>query len=131
MSDSITETALTLDRAFAAHQQWKVKLQDSVTSGTSLDVATIRRDDCCELGKWLHSTGRDLYGGKPEFSKLINKHASFHLVASVVAGIINARQYDEAVSILQDSSHFTIASTEVGMAIMALKKVVNSQAAPG
>jgi hypothetical protein len=131
MSDSVAETALTLERAFAAHQQWKVKLQDSVTSGTTLDVATIRRDDCCEFGKWLHSAGRSLYGGKPEFSKLINKHASFHLVASVVAGIINAREYDEAVSILQDSSHFAIASTEVGMAIMALKKVVSSQAAPG
>jgi hypothetical protein len=129
MSDTLEETALTLDRAFAAHQQWKVRLQDSVTSGTALDVATIRRDDCCELGKWLHSSGRSLYGGRPEFSKLVSKHASFHLVASVVAAIINAREYDDAVSVLQDSSHFAIASTEVGMAIMALKKVAGDQAA--
>ena len=131
MQDSATETSLTLERAFAAHQQWKQRLQDSVSSGSALDVATIRRDDCCELGKWLHTTGRSLYGGRPEFSTLISKHARFHLVAGVVAGIINSREYDEAVSVLQDSSHFAIASTEVGMAIMALKKVLAGPAPAG
>jgi methyl-accepting chemotaxis protein len=131
MSDLQTDTSLTLERAFTAHQQWKARLQESVASGTPLDVALIRRDDCCELGKWLHSTGRSQYGGVPEFSKLVSKHASFQLVASVVANIINAREYDEAVSVLQDSSHFAIASTEVSMAIMSLKKVVSSAAAAG
>lgn len=125
MSDLATETALTLDRAFAAHQQWKIKLQESVTARATLDVATIRRDDCCELGKWLHSDARSAYGHKPEFKNLLAKHASFHLVASVVAGIINTKQYGEATALLQDYSLFSTASADVGMAIMALKRAAN------
>jgi methyl-accepting chemotaxis protein len=122
MSDLPIETALTLERAFAAHQQWKAKLQESVTARTTLDVSTIRRDDCCELGKWLHTDARASYGHKPEFKNLLAKHASFHLVASVVAGIINTKQYEEAAAMLQDYSLFSTASADVGMAIMALKK---------
>jgi methyl-accepting chemotaxis protein len=122
MSDLVLETALTLERAFAAHQQWKVKLQESVAARAELDVATIRRDDCCELGKWLHSDARTHYGHKPEFKNLLAKHASFHLVASVVAGIINTKKYEEATAMLQDYSLFSTASADVGMAIMALKR---------
>lgn len=126
MSDLVVETALTLERAFAAHQQWKAKLQESVSERTTLDVSTIRRDDCCDLGKWLHSDARAAYGHKPEFKSLLAKHASFHLVASVVAGIINTKQYDEATAMLQDYSLFSTASADVGMAIMALKKAAAS-----
>ena len=123
MSDLAMETTLTLDRAYAAHQQWKARLQESVSARATLDVSTIRRDDCCELGKWLHSNGRSTYGHKPEFKNLLTKHASFHLVAGVVAGIINTKQYEEATTMLQDYSLFSTASADVGMAIMALKKV--------
>jgi methyl-accepting chemotaxis protein len=126
MSDLVVETTLTLERAFAAHQQWKAKLQESVSARATLDVSTIRRDDCCELGKWLHSDARVNYGHKPEFKSLLAKHASFHLVASVVAGIINTKQYDEATAMLQDYSLFSTASADVGMAIMALKRVAAS-----
>lgn len=125
MSDQVTDTALTLDRAYQAHQQWKVRLQESIEAGATLDVATIRRDDCCDLGRWLHGSARAQYGHKPEFKNLVSKHASFHLVASVVAGIINTKQYDEAVAMLQDFSLFATASSDVGMAIMALKRAAN------
>jgi methyl-accepting chemotaxis protein len=122
MSDLVAETALTLDRAFAAHQLWKLKLQESVTARATLDVQTIRRDNCCELGKWLHTDARRNYGHTPEFKSLLAKHASFHLVASVVAGIINTKQYHEATAMLQDYSLFSTASADVGVAIMALKR---------
>ncbi len=126
MSDLVTETSLTLDRAYAAHQHWKVRLQESVSARATLDVATIRRDDCCELGKWLHSDARSAYGHKPEFKSLLAKHANFHLVASVVAGIINTKQYDEATAMLQDYSLFSTASADVCMAIMALKRTAGT-----
>lgn len=121
MPDSNAQTSLTLDRAYAAHQQWKVKLQDSIAARATLDTATIRRDDCCELGIWLHSDARRAYGHKPEFKSLLAKHSSFHLVAGVVAGIINTKQFDEATAMLQDFSLFSTASADVCMAIMALK----------
>jgi hypothetical protein len=126
MPTTVQETSLTLERAFEAHQQWKARLKQSVISGESLDVPTIRRDDCCALGQWLHGEGYTRYGTRPEFSKLLYKHSGFHLVASVVAGIINAGQHEEAMEMLQDFSHFSTASAEVGIAIMALKKSLKS-----
>jgi hypothetical protein len=125
MSITVQEASLTLERAFAAHQEWKARLKQSVLSGETLDVSTIRRDDCCALGQWLHGEGHALYGTRPEFCKLVYKHGGFHLVASVVAGIINAGKHEEAIEMLQDFSHFSTASAEVGIAIMALKNALN------
>jgi hypothetical protein len=121
MTDFISETSLTLDRASAAHQHWKVRLQDSITAGATLDIATIKRDDCCELGRWLGSDAQRLYGSKPQFKRLLTKHTSFHLVAGVVAKIINERKFDEATAMLRDFSLFSTASADVCVAISELK----------
>jgi hypothetical protein len=128
MSDLISETVLTLDRAHAAHLQWKVKLQDSITAHATLDIATIKRDDCCELGKWLYSDARRLYGNKPQFKRLLAKHTSFHLVTGVVAKIINDKQFDEATAMLRDFSLFSTASADVCVAISELKLSVGLDA---
>jgi hypothetical protein len=124
MSEHSAQTALTLDRAYTAHQQWKTRLQESVTTRATLDIATIKRDDCCELGQWLYSDARRLYGTKPQFKRLLAKHTNFHLVTGVVAKIINAKQYDEATAMLQDFSLFSTASADVCVAIGELKVAV-------
>jgi hypothetical protein len=126
MSNLPSQTTLTLERAFAAHQQWKVKLQDSVTSRSTLDIATIKRDDCCDLGKWLYSDGRSQYGSKPQFMRLLAKHTNFHLVTGVVAKIINEKQFDEATAMLRDFSLFSTASADVCVAISELKVSVEA-----
>jgi hypothetical protein len=126
MSDQISETTLTLDRAHAAHQLWKVRLQESVSARTTLDIATIKRDDCCELGKWLYSDGHKQYGHKPQFKRLLAKHTNFHLVTGVVAKIINEKHFDEATAMLRDFSLFSTASADVCVAISELKVSVES-----
>ena len=115
---------IALDSALYAHQQWKVKLQEAVKSGEQLDVEKIRRDDCCNLGKWLHSEGRAKYGHMPEFIKLLDTHDEFHLVTSVVAMIINVKEYKQANAMLEGSSKFSSASTDVALAIFRLKSAV-------
>ena len=121
MSNQISETTLTLDRAYAAHQQWKVKLQESVTAHATLDTTTIKRDDRCELGQWLYSDARSMYGHMPQFKRLLAKHTNFHLVTGVVAKIINERQFEEATAMLRDFSLFSTASADVCVAISKLK----------
>ena len=123
----MTTTTITLDNAFSAHRSWKDRLLAAVESGEVLDVATIKRDDCCDLGRWLHSEGRKLYGTKPQFTKLMETHSDFHAVTGVVAGIVNSKDHETAKALIGGSSQFASASMAVGMAILALKKDVASQ----
>ena len=123
-------SAVTLGRAVSAHHALKTKLQSAAISGTKLDVATIRRDDCCDLGIWLQTDGRRLYAGRPEFSNLLEKHKSFHEVASVAANITNAEGFVTGGIHLRAGSQFSFATIDVVVAITLLKAVVegvNSQ----
>lgn len=78
---------LDIDKAIAAHENWKVRLQDQLrgTSTEQLDPAVICLDDRCELGKWLHGPGGQRLGKYPAFSVLVARHKYFHQQASVVA----------------------------------------------
>jgi hypothetical protein len=49
--------ALDYDHAILAHSRWKKRLQ-SLIDGSSLeklDVETVRRDDQCDLGRWMQT----------------------------------------------------------------------------
>jgi hypothetical protein len=117
---------ITLDKALHAHRQWKATLQTAAVKGETLDAETIKRDDCCDLGKWLADDGRRLYGHRPEFSNLVNKHSEFHSIAGVVAGFVNDGAQDAARSHLRGGSQFAFASAEVSVAIALLRaQVVN------
>jgi hypothetical protein len=115
---------ITLDKAVNAHRQWKATFQAAAANRETLDVETIQRDDCCDLGKWLTSDGRRLYGNRPEFTNLVTKHSAFHSIAGVVAGFINDGAQDAARSHLRGGSQFAFASTEVSVAITLLKAQV-------
>jgi hypothetical protein len=119
-------SVLTLDKALDAHRQWKATLQAAAANRETLDVEIIKRDDCCDLGKWLASDGRRLYGGRPEFINLVGKHTEFHCIAGVVASFINDGAQDAVRSHLRGGSQFAFASTEVCVAIALLRaQVVN------
>ena len=117
-------TVTTLDNAFSTHALWKAKLLAAVESGEKLDVATIKRDDCCDLGKWLYSEGQRNFGTKPEFISLLEKHKDFHSITGIVAGIVNEKDDVLAKAMMGGSSQFGSASMEVGVAILRLKKAV-------
>lgn len=124
MTDDSQQSQLTLQDALKAHHQWKVRLQEALDRGEKLDVDTIKRDDCCALGKWLHGEGRRLYGARVEFVNLVEKHKEFHFVTGTVAGIINGKDFALAKAMLVSSNHFGRASIDVGIAINALKDAV-------
>ncbi len=113
---------ITLAEAFASHHHWKMKLEQSLKLGEKLDVETIKRDDCCDLGKWLIDEGRLQYGALPEYTSLVSKHRDFHLVTAAVANIINNKDAMCVHEMLGNTSQFVRASLEVGMAIRALQE---------
>lgn len=120
------EVGIDLDKALEQHSEWKVKLRAAISKREQMDVATISKDDCCELGKWLHGGAKPQLSHKPSYSECVSKHAAFHIEAGRVAAMINAKKFSEAETMLGTGSPFVSASTAVGVAIMRLKKDVKS-----
>lgn len=115
---------MNLDNAIAAHAAWKTKFRAAINGKEAMDASTIAKDNCCELGKWLHGEGLGLYGSKPEFSALIQNHKVFHAEAGKVAGLINGKKYKEAEQAIGGATPFAAASNETSLAINRVKRAI-------
>lgn len=87
-----------------------------------MDVATISADNCCALGKWLHGESKIKYGRLKSHSDCVARHAMFHMEAGKVARTINEMKFTEAEAMLAANTPFNTASSNVIVAISALKK---------
>lgn len=115
-----------LDTALQKHAEWKVKFRKAISHHEKLDVATISKDNCCDFGKWLHGDTKRQLGYLESFAECVSRHAVFHTEAGKVAQTINEGKEKEAQLMLGTESAFTVASSDVGIAIMRLKKDVSS-----
>lgn len=113
---------MDLDSAMQKHMEWKVTFRTVISKQEQMDASTIAKDNCCELGKWLHGEGKTQCGSLASYATALSKHAAFHVEAGKVASAINAKKYTEAEAMLGGSSAFAAVSGEVGVAIMRLKK---------
>ncbi|MFI3155399.1 MAG: CZB domain-containing protein [Methylococcaceae bacterium] len=113
---------MNLDSAVQKHMEWKVKFRTAITKQEQMDAVTIGKDNCCELGQWLHGEGKTQCGGLTSYSTVLAKHAAFHVEAGKIATAINAKKYIDAEAMLGGSSAFANISGEVGIALMRLKK---------
>jgi NADPH:quinone reductase-like Zn-dependent oxidoreductase len=120
--DATASIGINLDTAIQAHANWRSKLRTALTQKEQLDEATVSRDDCCDLGKWLHGAGGSQYGGKLSFVNLVDSHRQFHQEAGKVARLINQGAYDEAQKQLENNTAFSNASQKVGAAVIQLAK---------
>ena len=116
------EIDIDLNEAIQAHGEWKTKLGNACQFREHMDSATISRDDCCKLGKWLHGKARRDYRQLGGYSDCVKKHAAFHREAGKVAEFINSEQYAVAETMLKNGSRYASVSAEVCKAIVALKK---------
>jgi hypothetical protein len=113
---------MDLESASKAHAEWKVKLRLAISNKESLDAATISKDNCCALGKWLHGEAKGLFKGLPVYRDCVEKHAAFHREAGKVATAIGAGNFDGAAKMLDAGTPYAQATTAVGAAILGLKK---------
>ena len=120
-----SSSAAVLKNALVWHEQWKETLRGTVDSGAAVDAAIIRRDDCCELGKWIYSDGQRLYWGRPEFQELLLNHREFHMLAGAVAEVLNEKKYELAAAYLSSDTQFVHASNQVRESIRRLESVVD------
>lgn len=113
---------MDLDQAITKHAEWKTKFRTAITKQEALDAATISKDNCCEIGKWLHGEAAAKYSKLPSLKDCISKHAVFHAEAGKVAQAINAKKYKEATAMIDNGTPYAAASSAVAVAIMHLKK---------
>jgi methyl-accepting chemotaxis protein len=113
---------IDVDAIIDGHRQWKVKLRDAIEAGDQVDAATLSRDDCCSLGKWIYADGQRL-SGRASFTALVSNHARFHKVAGEVAQLINAGRSHEAEDALAPDTPFTTATSDVVMVLSAAKRL--------
>ena len=114
---------MELDNAILSHHVWKDRLRQAIASQSALDAATMARDDCCEIGQWLHGQSSLRFRDTPEFSALLGRHRLFHVEAGRVAETINARQFVEARQMMQGGTAFASASLAVGLALKAMQNL--------
>ena len=113
---------MDLDSAVGTHAEWKVKFRSAITKQEMMDAATISKDNCCDLGKWLHGEGKTKFGRLASHAECVQKHTAFHVEAGKVASTINAKKYTEADAMIGGGTAYAQVSSSVGVAIMRLKK---------
>lgn len=89
---SRTLVEFDIDTAIAAHQNWKFRLLAYLNNESSEDMApeVICFDDRCDLGRWIHGSGKAHLGQFPGFTALMGHHKMFHYAASNVVALSKA-----------------------------------------
>lgn len=127
-TNASNDGAFDMQAAVAAHLGWKTRLRDAIRTGEKFDVATVRRDDCCPLGKWLHGPGGSKWGQTPAFVTLLQNHAAFHVEASRVAELVNAGDRSGAERLLAGGTSFAKATQATVVALKSLDTTIRSSA---
>jgi methyl-accepting chemotaxis protein len=113
-----------LNMAIQKHAEWKYKFRAAMTTPEPMDVATISKDNCCEIGKWLHGEAKARHGHLASYAKCLSAHAAFHVEAGKIAALINSQKNEEAERMLSSDTSYHDASKRVGIAIIELKNAI-------
>lgn len=115
---------MDLNLAIQKHAEWKYKFRTAMTTHEPMDVATVSKDNCCELGKWLHGEARDKHSHLKAYAKCVSAHAVFHTEAGKIAAMINSNHDVEAEQMLSAGTPYHDASKKVGVSIIELKNEI-------
>lgn len=117
---------MDLDQAIQKHAEWKLKFRKAISEHQEMDAITISKDNCCDLGKWLHGEAKSKFSKLVAYQTCVEKHAAFHKEAGKVATLINNKKYDEAEKTISGNTAYSQASSDVGLWIIKLKKEIAS-----
>jgi hypothetical protein len=113
-----------LKMAVQKHAEWKYKFRTAMTTSEPMDAATISKDNCCEIGKWLYGEAKAQHSHLGSYAKCLAAHAAFHVEAGKIAVLINSGKKDEAEQMLGASTPYHEASKRVGIAIIELNNEI-------
>lgn len=113
---------MNLDTAVQTHALWKTKLRTAIAKREPLDLNTLSRDDCCELGIWLHGEGKTRFGQHAFHRDCVHKHLEFHTEVTKVAQAVNAQQFAAAEAMLNTGTPYAKASSALSVSFLQLRK---------
>ncbi|GAA6141605.1 CZB domain-containing protein [Hydrogenophaga sp. 5NK40-0174] len=118
---------LNVDKAIASHEQWKDRLRQALdgSSPEILDPEAVCRDDRCDLGRWLHGTGRERLGHHVAFTALVASHQSFHRQAARVIELSQSGRKQEAERELDTA--YRHASNRVVLLLKAIRNALHQE----
>lgn len=113
-TDTDEGDGLDFASAIRSHQVWKKQLAEVVAGEdhAGFDLVTVRRDDCCALGRWMRGSGSYRYRGRAVFRELFGTHAAFHQSAAEVL-MLHADGDDQLARALMDRGLFALNSVRV------------------
>ena len=110
------------------HICWKTNFRNAIANHELLDVATIAKDDCCELGRWLHDSKiRQRLNHQKSYHDCLEKHAEFHLEAGKIAELANAGNYYDALQLFNGTSEFSRTFMYLVLCISNLEEYINDE----
>jgi hypothetical protein len=114
------EIARQLTAAIAAHGQWKVQLADAIESGTmELDPSTVRRDDACPFGQWLHQQTDKRVTSDGHWESTIGIHAQVHSAAASLVTMAKGGKKAEAVAAMGLGQSFSKLTSQLTREVLA------------
>jgi methyl-accepting chemotaxis protein len=121
-----------LNGAIAAHRAWTSRLREAIVSN-KLDtpIATLRADNQCQFGKWLHG---DLLAAREKetehYRQVKRLHTQFHEAASNVGELALAGRADAAENALNQGSDYARISAALTAALEQWSAGVRETVAP-
>lgn len=115
---------MDLNSAVQKHAEWKTKLRSAISNHEQMDVATLSKDNCCELGLWLHGDAKARFGRLASHAECLQKHAAFHVEVAKVATTVNAKRFTQAEAMLNAGTAYAQVSSALSVAFIRLRKEV-------
>lgn len=116
---------MDLDTAVQKHAEWKVKLRSAISKHEKMDVPTLARDDCCDLGRWLHGAAKVRFGHLGAHANCVHKHQLFHSEVAKVATAVNTGKFAQTEDMLAALTPYAKASSALGVSFLQLRKVAS------
>src|SRR4051794_2563281 len=113
---------MDLNIAVQKHAEWKTKLRSAIAKQEQMDVVSLSRDDCCELGQWLHGEAKGRFGKLTAHADCVHRHQVFHHEVAKVASAVNAKRFAYAEGLLGAATPYAKASSALSVAFLHLRK---------
>lgn len=97
-----------IDKAIAAHGQWKAKLRTAIdTRQCESTPDKVKKDDNCSFGKWLHQRIDSSYKSSAYYDEVVDLHAKFHREAGGILELALKGDTEQANELMKIGGNFT------------------------
>ncbi len=125
----VANLADQLSAGLAAHGAWKRRLADAIAAGSSdAKVETLRQDDRCPFGKWLHEDFPVEQRESTAYIAVHDLHEQFHCNAADVLALALKGRAADAKQAMGAGSEFADTSAKLTGALLSWKSRASAHA---